>query len=292
MRIRHYLFSAALVLAFCGPSNALTFNFTFTAGSSLQVQQAFIRAGARWSAALTDDVTIDMTVGATNLSTGVIVSSGSRQTTFTYDNFRTALTADQTSPVDATAVGSLTAGSSFGLLINRTSDNPNGSGSATPFVDVFGQNASAINLTTANAKALGLAVSSGIIGQCASTCDASIVFGTAIAYDYEPGDGIDAGTYDLVGLATHEIGHALGFVSGVDILDLNSPPFNGPFATDQFTFVSALDLCRYSALSIASNVIDFTADTRAKSFSTDRGATAGPAFATGRNFGDGRPASH
>lgn len=292
MSVRHCLFSTALVLAYCGPSNALTFNFTFTAGSSLQVQQAFIRAGARWSAALTDDVTIDMTVGTASLSPGVFMSSGSRRTTFTFFNFRSALTADQTSGVDTIAVGNLPVGTTFGLLINRTSDNPNGSGSATPYVDVFGLNNSAINLTTANAKALSLAPGTGTIGQCASTCDASIVFGTAFAYDYEPGDGIDGGKFDIVGIASHEIGHALGFVSGVDIVDANSPPVNGAFLADQFNFVSALDLCRYSALSIASNVIDFTADTRAKFFSIDRGATVGPAFATGRNFGDGQSASH
>ena len=82
------------------------------------------------------------------------------------------------------------------------------------------------------------------------------------------------------------------FVYGVDILDINSPPYNGPFSANQFTFVNSLDLLRYSALSKASGVIDFTADTRAKYFSIDGGTTAGPGFSTGRNFGDGQQNSH
>jgi hypothetical protein len=38
--------------------------------------------------------------------------------------------------------------------------------------------------------------------------------------------------------------------------------------------------------------MDLSADTRAKYFSIDGGATLGPQFATGLNFGDGRQASH
>jgi len=118
------------------------------------------------------------------------------------------------------------------------------------------------------------------------------VFNSTFVFDFDPSDRIEPGAYDFVGFATHEIGHALGFISGVDILDLNSPPIGGPFAANQFTFVSALDLYRYSDLSLTSGVIDFTADTRAKSFSIDGGATFLHEFATGRNFGDGQQAGH
>jgi hypothetical protein len=95
-------------------------------------------------------------------------------------------------------------------------------------------------------------------------------------------------------VATLEIGHALGFISGVDVLDGNSPPVNGPFLANQFTFVSSLDLYRYSSLSFAfgNGVIDWTADARGKYFSIDGGITAGALYADGINFGDGRQASH
>lgn len=292
MKRHRFLGSFAVLLSLCDPSHALDIQLVYVAGTSAEAQQAFETAAARWEAILADDVSLDMTVGIQTLGAGVFNSSGFRRSSFSYTSVRTALAADQDGPLDATAVGSLPAGSLFGVLINRTSDNPNGSGSATPYLDLVGANNSTINLTTANAKALGLDPGTGTVGQCVSTCDASIVFGAAFLYDFDPSDGIAPGAYDFVGFATHEIGHALGFVSGVDILDINSPPVNGPFAANQFTFVSALDLYRYSDLSTASGVLDFTADTRAKGFSIDGGTTDLATFANGRNFGDGQQAGH
>jgi hypothetical protein len=278
--------AAAMLLAASGVANAsLVFNFNFIAGTSVQAQQGFIDAGARWSNAFVDNVTLDMTVGTASLGSGILASTDTRHASFSYSAFRSALNADMSSANDATAVSSLGAGPSFSMLINRTSDNPNGSGSATPYVDSTGANNSNIFLTTANAKALGLAVGTGTVGDCASTCDASIAFNDAFGFDFNPLDGITAGQYDFVGIAAHEIGHALGFISGVDILDINSPPVNGPFLANQFTFVNSLDLFRYSAASVAQQAIDFTADTRDKYFSIDGGATEVQCLPEGRLLG-------
>jgi len=292
MKFHLHGLAAAALLVTSGAASAVTFNFTFVAGTSAQAQAAFNAAAARWSSVLTDNVTLDMTVGTAALGAGILASTGSRSVDFSYSNFYTALGNDRTSANDNTAFGSLGGGSSVSMLINRTSDNPNGSGSATPYIDSAGANNSTMHITTANAKALGLATGSGTVGSCVTTCDASIVFSNTFAFDFDPTNGITAGQYDFVGIATHEIGHALGFISGVDVLDINSPPVNGPFLANQFTFLNSLDLFRYSALSKASGVIDFTADTRAKYFSIDGGTTIGPGFSTGRNFGDGQQASH
>ena len=105
-----------------------------------------------------------------------------------------------------------------------------------------------------------------------------------------PADGITAGAYDFVGIATHEIGHALGFISGVDILDINSSTTF--FTADQFTYVSSVDLFRYSTASTAQGVIDWTASTAPKYFSLNGGATAIAGFSTGRTWGDGQQNSH
>ena len=288
--------AATALFAGVGAANAVTtINLTFIAGTSVQAQAAFTAAAARWTNIFTDNATIDLTVGTGSLGAGILAQAGSARTSFSYAAFKTALTADITSANDATAVSNLAVGSSLPMLINRTSDNPNGSGSATSYLDTTGANNQTIQLTNANAKALGLAtIGSTIGGSCAAACDAFIQFSNTFAFDFDPTDGISAGQYDFVGIATHEIGHALGFVSGVDVLDGNSPPVNGPFTANQFTFVSSLDLFRYSTLSAgtAGGVIDWTADTRAKYFSIDRGVTVGPGFSTGRNFGDGQQASH
>ena len=57
--------------------------------------------------------------------------------------------------------------------------------------------------------------------------------------------GLHPGLVDFVGVATHEIGHALGFVSGVDIVDLTSGV--GPFAPmdlSDYRVFNVLDLYR------------------------------------------------
>jgi hypothetical protein len=297
MKNRSQILAAAALLVASGASQALTFNFTFLASSTPQANQAFIDAGTRWASLFNDNVTLNMTVGTNALGAGILASTGSTRSLYSYSTFKSALAADSTSAADATAVANLPAGGAFGMLINRTADNPNGSGSAVPYVDNNASaNNSSIRITNANAKALGLTPTLALTGNCTSACDASITFGSAFTWDYNPNDGISAGAYDFVGIATHEIGHALGFISGVDILDTNSPnpTTPGPFNADLFTYVNSLDLFRYSAQSQAAGVIDWTADTRAKYFSIDGGATNtnGATFSTGQVFGDGRQNSH
>lgn len=278
--------AAAMLAALSCNVSALTFDFTFTPGSTAQDIAGFNAAGAFWSSKFSDNVTIKMEVGTEALGSGILASAGSSEGTLSYTDFKNALGADMTSATDSAAMSSLALGPAFGMLLNRTSNNPNGSGSATAYLDNDGDaNNSTLRITTANAKALGYTFDPTFV-------DASISFGNAFSWDYDSSDGVSSGTYDFVGIAIHEIGHSLGFISGVDILDGNSPPFNGPFADNQFTYVSSLDLFRYSATSTASGVIDWTASATTKYFSLDNGATSVAGFSTGSKFGDGRQASH
>jgi hypothetical protein len=287
--------SAAAGLLLAGTTfgaHALSFSLSFIPGTSAQEQASFTAAAALWSAQFSDNVTVKMTVGTSALGSSILAQAGSRSIDSSYTDVRNALAADRTSLADNTAVANLPTGSSVGMLINRTSDNPNGSGSATPYVDTAGANNSTMSINAANARALGLSFGvGGVLGGC-SDCDAYIEFNSGFSWDHDRSNGISAGAFDFVGIAAHEIGHAMGFASGVDVLDNNSPPFNGPFAANQFTFLSSLDLFRFSAQSKAAGVIDWTADNRDKYFSIDGGATAGPLFSTGETFGDGRQASH
>lgn len=45
---------------------------------------------------------------------------------------------------------------------------------------------------------------------------ASMTFNTQFTWDYDPTNGISAGTYSFVDVVIHEVGHAMGFTSGVD----------------------------------------------------------------------------
>lgn len=296
--------AATLVLILdARPASAqLTFNLIEKPGITTQAVAGFEEAAALWSSRFSDSITINLEIGFQSLSPGVLAQAGSTDATYSFSNVRAALDADRTSADDNTAVANLPGGSTFDLLINRTSDNPNGSGSATPYLDnnltdIDGDgrlNNNTIRLNNANAKALGL------LSPTNAALDASITFNSDFGFDFDRSDGITAGQFDFVGIAAHEIGHSLGFVSGVDVLDNNSPPIRGPFFADQFIFVTSLDLFRYSNLSAQTGggVIDFTADNRDKFFSIDggvndiNGGAKDVIFSTGPNFGDGQQASH
>ena len=64
----------------------------------------------------------------------------------------------------------------------------------------------------------------------------SIGFNSAFPYDFDPTDGIDAGRRDFEAVATHEIGHALGFVSSVGGTELDSPRAPSLSTWDLFRF--------------------------------------------------------
>jgi hypothetical protein len=258
----------------------LVWNNSFIAGTSAQAQTGILQAESRWSSIFTDKVTVNITIGTGALASGVIGSTSSTQTDYAYSTVRSALVADAKSAADATAVANLQAGTNFSELINHTSNN---GGSATPYLDKTGANTSNIYMSNANAKALG------IYTGLPTATDASMTFSNSLAFDFDPSNGITSNQYDFVGVVTHELGHSLGFISGVDVLDGNA---SGAFADDLFTFVSTLDLFRYSAASTAAHAIDWTAGGTVKYFSLNGGVTAGAQFATGVTLGDRRQASH
>jgi hypothetical protein len=260
------------------PAAAVSFNLLAEPGTPAAVMEAFNTAANRWSAVLTDNITVNVQIGFAALGNTTIGQTIHDYREYSYADTVTALTGRRVSADDYSSVAALSSAASFNRLINRTTDHPNGAGSAIPYLHTTDR----VGMTTANAKVLGL------LGAT-SSLDAAIRFNSDFAFDFNPTDGVSAGYYDFVGAATHELGHALGFISGLD--DLDRLPGLLPGA--DFTS-SLLDLFRFSmeSLSFGLGVSDFTADARQKFFSVDGGLTALVPFATGITFGDGYQAGH
>ncbi len=248
----------------------LSFTFNHDEGIDEQALAGFQMAAARWSALISDPITVNLNIGFSELSPGVLGQAGSNSFNISYSQVKTALTNDRTSASDFTAVASLQGGSSYSFLINHPG-TPN---------STYTGSGDTVSVTVANARALGLVEASGVY------TDASITFNSSFNFDFNPANGITAGMYDFVGVATHEIGHALGFGSGVDFLDQH------PSIADAQAEQSTLDLFRFSAESAGLHLFDNAADMRTKYFSIDGGVTSLGEFATGVAYGDGSQASH
>ncbi len=277
----------ATVLLIVAPSaHALIIDLIDTTpnGMDADAWQAFQRAADFWEGRFIDPITVTVEASFKSLDPGVLGSASSSSGTATYDAVRALLQADQTSAADALAVSSLPGGSSIDFLLN----DPSSAGGTSPTV-IFDANGStnntALRFNTANARALGFNVG--------PITDALISFNSGFAFDFNPDDGISAGQFDFVGVAVHELGHALGFTSGIDIVDINTG--GGPFFDaanpaglfDNHPHVSVLDLFVFAEEGVRSQTTE-----RNNYFSLDGGATSLAAMSTGRYNGDGRQASH
>jgi hypothetical protein len=273
-----------LLCAYASSAQALVIKFNAAPGMTAQSLAGFQAAADRWTAVLHDDVTVNLNINFSTLDPGVLGGTFSVRYFEYYDVFRDALKADAWGANDLKAISGLNKTECMSIYMNGTVNNPNGANSTTPFVDSdCDANNYVVSMTQANARA------AGVYAAHDSASDGRVSFSDAYNWDFDPSNGIDANAFDFIGVATHEIGHALGFISGVDILDYN---FKG-YPDDAFTYVAPTDLFRCSADSRAAGAdIDWSVDKRAKFFSMDNCATTIATFSTGPLRGDGRQASH
>lgn len=255
-----------------------------------QAEHGFNIAAAYWSSLLTNNATINLGVSFAGLAPNVIGSTGSLRQDFRIVDWQNGVNATRsTSLIDQTAVlPGLTGGHISGLTTGV-----NGNGDQDITWTEFLQNKTSGEVLYANSSVIKAVGRSDLVNP--NALDGEVTFSSNFSFDFDPTDGISAGTFDFIGVAIHEIGHALGFVSGVDFLDVYSAP-NGPGAgllgynLNDTSLFSALDMFRYSA----PGIIDLRAGGVETYFSLDGGASAlfGNTFSTGRYNGDGNQASH
>jgi hypothetical protein len=289
-----------LILGTIAPpsATAATLKFSFTPVGALltlqtsnptlygQVTGGFTTAGNIWAGYFHDDMTLNVNIDYPSLGAGTLGSTNIETLGYYYADVRTALQLDQTSVDDLLAASSLPSGPYLSFLTNDAStgvlvidDNDTG-------------NNAVLDVPRANAKALGFTYE-GLIAPNDAALDASISFSSDFDWDFDRSDGISSGTFDFVGVALHEIGHAMGFLSGVHYVDLFSAPNGYPLDLDPYPVFTVLDLYRHGARN--GGGLDFAADGTGFDnpyFSLDGGATALGTFSTGRFNGDGRQASH
>ena len=253
-----------LFLSVSSVSSASGLNFRFIAASDAldpQVLAGFQSAANRWSSIFDNNVTLTFAVGLKPLSGGNIGQTSDRFVFDTYSDVRTRLMQyGSSSPIDQLVDQNLPTSSTVPFLINHTSEGVaitnDPSGRSIYLDDDQSRDNQYIQMSYANARALGLPTSSPFPD------DATIYLTSNVSWDFNPADGITPGSYDFVGVATHEIAHALGFMSSVDDIDLLSglSPTH-PYSSDAY-MLKTLDLFRYSQQSTAQGVEDMTDDGR------------------------------
>lgn len=267
----------ALLAATQASALSIVFTDVGTTPMSAQALAGFQAGAALWESVLLDPVTVRIDIAMRDFGAGnenIIGQAGSNfAPTTAYSQFRAAFAADAQSAADFATLATLPLGPSYQRLINQTNDTPEVDG------DYFGtwvHTESQIYLNRANAKALGL------LAAHAAGADAEIEFNSAFSFDFDRSDGISPFQMDFIGVAAHEIGHALGFISIVDSID--TVPGDATFFKHM-----PLDFLRYSAASQAQGLTDVGGGAVAKYLLIDGTSIA---MSTGVNLGDGQQASH
>ena len=263
------------------------FDFTYAPGTSMDQIIGFEMAGIIWSSYLDDDVTIRIHVESTSELPDEVVGAAlpGKKKKEDYDKIQDRLFEDITSNNDQIAFDNLP---SDDKELNIVIDG------------VELEKTKEFRLTNANAKSLDL------LDDDRDKLDGYIVVNDlsgnpTVGWDYDAlrSDNIQDNEIDFVSVATHEVGHILGFNSGIDDdgwLEVlaKSQEEEKELKGKDFKFVTPLDLYRYSESSASAGTVDLSTGGN-PFFSIDGGNTNLGYFANGEytNFGgDGYQASH
>jgi hypothetical protein len=230
---------------------------------------AFNRAADTWKSYFSDPVTINITADLVNLgSSSIIGQTGVTLLQANYTTIRNAMVSDAAGQPGNGIVASLPTAAQFSANL------PAG----------FSLSGNLL-LSKANAKALGFTGLDAAFGSS----DGTIQFNSNFNFDYDNSDGVTPGSIDFQTVATHEIGHLLGFISSVDDIDqsLSTPGAVSPYTLDLFRFGQSS--------SNPSSTSQFTTNPRelrpGVAAVLDDLSQEYP-LSTGLSHGDGRQASH
>ncbi len=272
----------------------MDFDFSYAPGTSLDQIIGFETAGALWSSYLGDNTTINIYVETTNqLPPNVI--GGSLPGILAdqkYETWRNKLSQDKTSAND-------------NLVFNNLQDEQ---AYFTTVIDGYKiDNNEQLNLTRANGKALNM------VGNKDTNLDGYILMrdltGMPVSWNYNvSSSSVPTNSLDFVSVAVHEIGHVLGFTSGLDKAGwlTQKTQYDSSHISDYYSTLvgklnnaTPLDMFRYSAKSIAlGGISEHWTDMSIGGnpyFSLDGGRSARAYYGTGHDHslgGDGNQASH
>ncbi|NEQ49967.1 MAG: hypothetical protein F6K11_07525 [Leptolyngbya sp. SIO3F4] len=264
------------------------FSFTYDPGISVEQRTGFELAARIWGAYLTDDIVVNFHIASVDqLEGNAIGGAAPFLHEQNYGVFTQYLENDATSSsIDQQALDSLQDGNTVDVIVDGEIIDGN----------------SKVLLTSAQAKALGM--DEALVLENGSTWDRDLVNTNELDgyivinqsytwnYDFLREGTAPEKTLDFLSLAMHEIGHQLGFVSGLDgLLDVQQL-HSGEQQVEGF---SVLDLFRHTVESSTVKnpdgaVSDLSLGSNAY-FSVDGGATELGLFSTGQS-GDGLQAGH
>jgi hypothetical protein len=170
---------------------------------SQAAKNAFIVAANHWEALISTPVTVVLDVdfgttffGSPFSSSEVLGATGTEEDTRAYPEVRERLLANSPTAAETQLYNALPAATVPTELSNKA------------FKSLT------VRFSRANARALGFVpdiADPDAIPLGAG--DAAIGFNSAFSFDFDPSNGVDSNKVDFDSVATHEIGHALGFLS-------------------------------------------------------------------------------
>ena len=200
----------------------VTFNFCYSPGVTIQQALGFEIAGRIWSHYFNDPVTLNIHVGMGGITKNNVVGGAlpGILPNQSYNTVRSRFAADATSNDDQLALNSLpntaTKSAQYEVIYNGVRR-------------MMPTQISTLNVTRANAKALGIISGSNaaLDGVIMMSTLSNLAQPTRWSYNYARNTSNTADSLDFLSVAMHELGHIMGFVSGVDLPGMMHNMFNG-----------------------------------------------------------------